>query len=136
MLFWKKKINKIGKFKIITLKKFHPLKKNCVFKKNQLYFLFTLFFYKIIFLVGMAIEGGEDKVNNFKYLNKKMYKKEKKLVKQKTLSKKWGKLLYLFNYHIPNISFAQPILATFHISFREMNEMKQVIWGEVDEERC
>ena len=42
----------------------------------------------------MAIEGGEDKVNNFKYLKMKMYKREgKKLVKQKTLSKKWGKII-------------------------------------------
>ena len=85
----------------------------------------------------MAIEGGENKVNNFKYLKMKMYKRNgKNLLNKRLYRRNEEKLLYLFNYHIPNISFAQPILATFHISFREMNEMKQVIWREVDEERC
>jgi hypothetical protein len=70
----------------------------------------------------MAIERSENKVNNIKYLRRTRKRIEWKLVKQKDFIEEIReKLLYLFNYHIPNISsdspFAsQPIWPQFHIA--------------------
>lgn len=87
----------------------------------------------------MAIERGENKVNNIKYLKTREIKRKlrieverkKNLVKQKAFIEEIRKNYYTYSIIIFLTFSLSPSrstnLATFHISFREMNEMKQVI---------